>query len=336
MERDEFGRPKDVACRDTNPGAFHVAVVGLLERGAASLSDNQQRRLPFIIDHNYDWEVWNFPVVRFQVVEEEEVTEAQAQDLVANAGSDYQFNTQARRFIRTKVTYWMISDGVSASAMLEQAEQRGVEAQATDLNYLLELNTSGRILGGEWITEPEVSFGEDSRKLHPDFMWMAVKHRGSGEDSDDLGGDDDNPYVAYSKARALLDCANDAATCAPAGGGGSAPVPGPCAGMCGGQASGCWCDDGCTQYGDCCANLCTDCATLGHCGGGTPGGGGSGTTGAGTWSCNPSYNGTADGCDCGCATADPDCAGGGCTTPGCGASGCNYCYDAMGNSISCP
>ena len=32
-----------------------------------------------------------------------------------------------------------------------------------------------------------------------------------------------------------------------------------CEGFCGGQAIGCWCDEKCMQYGDCCADRCEVC-----------------------------------------------------------------------------
>ncbi|MCH6562383.1 MAG: putative metal-binding motif-containing protein, partial [Myxococcales bacterium] len=44
------------------------------------------------------------------------------------------------------------------------------------------------------------------------------------------------------------------------------PTAGECAGQCGSQApQGCWCDELCAQYGDCCAEVCSDCSTLSHC-----------------------------------------------------------------------
>jgi hypothetical protein len=53
-------------------------------------------------------------------------------------------------------------------------------------------------------------------------------------------------------------------------GGGPPPPPAPatCAGYCGGQApSGCWCDDECAAYGDCCEDICYECGdVLASCG----------------------------------------------------------------------
>jgi hypothetical protein len=37
---------------------------------------------------------------------------------------------------------------------------------------------------------------------------------------------------------------------------------GSCVGICNGDGGGCWCDEGCVQYGDCCPDACTVC---GHC-----------------------------------------------------------------------
>lgn len=54
-----------------------------------------------------------------------------------------------------------------------------------------------------------------------------------------------------------------------------------------------------------------------------------------TWSCDPAFQGSSDGCDCGCGAPDPDCDGLGCVEPGCADSSCAYCYDAQGASAGC-
>lgn len=282
IERDEFGRPKDPACRDLNAGSFHIGVTGLLSRGAKHLGTGEANRKPaFVIDHNYDWEVWNFPLVRYEILEQEEIDEAKAASLVGAQNADYKWNADAARFVRVRMKYWMISDGVSGSEMLKQAKQRDIAPQDTELNYVLELKADGTIIGGEWTKRPEVSWGDDSKKLHPDFYWMATAVNGAGETGDDEGGDDDNPFIKYSAVKALLACSNDATTCAAAA---PPPPPGPtpgadsCADNCGKQASGgCWCDPGCTNYNDCCTDYAAVCTSptppppagatcAGHCG----------------------------------------------------------------------
>lgn len=48
---------------------------------------------------------------------------------------------------------------------------------------------------------------------------------------------------------------------------GKADLPGSCKGFCGGQsADGCYCDDQCETYGDCCADKTTECADPKKCG----------------------------------------------------------------------
>lgn len=277
MSRDEYGRPTEAACRDLNPGSFHIGVVGLLNRGATPLFETDGLTVnhpAFVIDHNYDWEVWNFPLTDYEILEQEEITEQRAQELVGATGSDYTFNSAAVKFVRIKMNYSMVSDGVSDSKMLLRADQRNVSKHVTELNYVLELNASDEIIGGEWTKDPSTTWGDDSKKLHPDFYWAAVNPVGYGESADDTGGSDDNPHIAYPLVKSLLTCANDASTCAPAGGGGGGGgggTTGPsCEGSCGGQsADGCWCDSSCSQYGDCCGDY-TEVCTAGGGGGGEP------------------------------------------------------------------
>ena len=278
MERDEFGRPTETACRDLNAGSFLIGVQGLLGRGANYLFDTSMEGKPaFVIDHNYDHEIWNFPLVRYQIVSQEEVTEEEAQALVGATGSNYQFNTSAAKFVQIHMNYWMISDSVSDFEMLKRADNRSIAPVKVELNMVVELASDNTILGGEWIKRPDAVWGEDSKKLHPDFYWMALAPNGGGETSDDLGGSNDNPFVAYSKVRALLDCANDPSTCSSA-----APPPTgglSCSGKCGGQVtdggSSCWCDSQCASFGDCCEDKAAVCdggdtgapSCVGNCGG---------------------------------------------------------------------
>jgi hypothetical protein len=92
----------------------------------------------------------------------------------------------------------------------------------------------------------------------------------------------------------------------------------------------CSCDPDCDVTPICSTNdQCdTGCCYSGVCSPATY----CGTT---SWTCDPTWNGTGDGCDCGCGTMDPDCTSGGCTTPGCTAAGCGFCWDANGANL-CP
>jgi hypothetical protein len=92
-------------------------------------------------------------------------------------------------------------------------------------------------------------------------------------------------------------------------------------GACGAQsASGCWCDDACKGYGDCCADIDSVCggAPSGGSGGGasTGGSGGGGTPCGSDGDCNPGSNGSG-----------LICVGGQCVP------GCNKDWQCPGNTV---
>src|SRR6185503_16667931 len=95
----------------------------------------------FVIDHNYDWQVWNFPLVKYEILEQQDVSKDDAAKLLG--AREYVFNTAAQKFVRIKMKYWMVSDGVGASEMLQPAYSRGTAQHETELNYVLELDANG-------------------------------------------------------------------------------------------------------------------------------------------------------------------------------------------------
>lgn len=319
MERDEFGRPKNEACRDLNAGSFHITVTGLLGKGATHLQTGEAARPSFVIDHNYDYQVWNFPITKYEILSQEIVTKARASELVGAHNDKYQFNQAAVKFALVSMTYYMVSDSVSASAMIKQADDRNVALHPTTLHYVLEMDANDNIVGGEWVRSPSTQWGSDnSKELHPDFLWMATDARGYYENADDTGGWSDNPYIAKPNIDKLLKCANDPDTCAgdvapttpgtgsdtgSAGGdtGGDEPSTLSCDNSCGGSVTvgeqTCWCDDMCATYGDCCTDVATECPTTG---GGTGGGSDTGSGGTGTGS-----GSTAATCAGHCGSTDP-------------------------------
>jgi hypothetical protein len=79
---------------------------------------------------------------------------------------------------------------------------------------------------------------------------------------------------------------------------------------------------------------CIDCGVRDSASEGLAGTGG-GTSVPAEWTCSARYYGSADGCDCGCGAADPDCQGFGCTVASCSAPSCRFCHAADGSSESC-
>lgn len=144
------------ACRDTNPGTFHLVLANLLGL----------QRTAFIHDRTYDDEVWNFPVVSYRVTRNDRVSAATANNMLGAEGSNYRFNKRAAelRRIRTEVSWVSAAAGESDGVLLPYIDQ----FTFTDVyDYILEIDKRGDIIGGEWVGS--------SRRKHPDFLWIPVR-----------------------------------------------------------------------------------------------------------------------------------------------------------------
>jgi hypothetical protein len=71
---DKYGRPtgNSVACKDTNPGTFHVLVANYLGKQGES----------FVYDRTFDVEVWNQPLRGYRITAMNEVTALEANKLI--------------------------------------------------------------------------------------------------------------------------------------------------------------------------------------------------------------------------------------------------------------
>ncbi|MCB9556241.1 MAG: hypothetical protein H6707_09080 [Deltaproteobacteria bacterium] len=212
-ELDKFGRYKAAECRDLNPATFHIALVGLLGYGVAEPGETARHRLSFVADVSTGQAVWNYPILSYQVAEQKELNRKQAVALlIADVDQDalkrkerrrYVLNKDAKRFIHIKMNYRTRSTASGTIALNTTADARYASASDRSMEYLLELDSDSRILGGEWLG--------GSKTSHPDFTWLARAPRDMLPDPTGA----DNPWIAYENVKALLDCANDAATCAP-------------------------------------------------------------------------------------------------------------------------
>ena len=74
IEYDAYDRPtgSDEECRDTNPGTYHVLLANYLGLNGES----------FVEDRTFDAEVWNQPIRGYRITRQEEVTVAQAHELL--------------------------------------------------------------------------------------------------------------------------------------------------------------------------------------------------------------------------------------------------------------
>jgi hypothetical protein len=154
---DEVGRVTSPAVFDTNPGTWHMSVVNQI--GVAKRS--------FIIDATFDYEVWNQPVFSYEY----EYFNPQRMRMVGSLAEATVPRAQftSDRFKKYRGTGYASMAGVvmrcryvvETNPSHAETDDRTKDAiNAVDYIYDLELDASGKILGGEWY-----------QNLHPDFLW---------------------------------------------------------------------------------------------------------------------------------------------------------------------
>jgi len=126
----------DPVCRDVNPGTFHLMLGNLVGI----------RKKPFISDMTWDLTSWNHVVTAYSTRIGEEVK--------MPAGADSKAEKAVK--VATIITYAGVADNRHKRIPLADVEV------SLYLEYVLELDKEGRILGGKWLT-----------KEHPDTAWVA-------------------------------------------------------------------------------------------------------------------------------------------------------------------
>nr|CCA14230.1 transglutaminase elicitor M81C putative [Albugo laibachii Nc14] len=151
--KDQFGRPLDPTLRDVGPGLFHIVLANLLV-------DFKQA---VICDVEKGSEIWNFPVTGYQVHQMELVDPAYAAQMYFGSPT-YQFNPAMVHLAFVHISVYYVStttDPRKINSMLQSSYIRPIQ-----YTYLLELDTTGRIIGGEWVL--------NSVEDHPDFFWLPM------------------------------------------------------------------------------------------------------------------------------------------------------------------
>jgi hypothetical protein len=126
------------SCRDTNAGSFHITLgnrIGLQKQG-------------FVADIDPGYQVWNQPIHAY----ESRMLSEQAPSAGAAPGTVKEIN------VDTTMYY------ISEVAQHESPLGRNQNVAKKEYKYRLELNASGEIIGGAWISEDR-----------PDFMWDVKK-----------------------------------------------------------------------------------------------------------------------------------------------------------------
>ncbi|MGE0549821.1 MAG: hypothetical protein AB7R00_22320 [Kofleriaceae bacterium] len=138
------------ACSDVNPGALHVILSNFL--GIA--------QLPLIEDRTANFEVWNQPVVAYEVNKQIETTPEAANACVGNTGATWTYNPAAVQLFDVSTTVSYITEGAPSTKPL------GFEptyVRRDNYHYILEVGATGKVIGGRFCT--------DSTNNHVDFLW---------------------------------------------------------------------------------------------------------------------------------------------------------------------
>lgn len=139
-EVDKLGRPIDSTVRDTNPGAFHLALtqlIGVLGK-------------PLFADMEVGPETLIYPIFAFESkIIGETFSPRELQKLK-------QLSPSAARFVKVQT---VVSMADSHTSLVEPVGSKN--AKRASLAYTLELDSKGQIIGGEW---------EESK--HPDFVYF--------------------------------------------------------------------------------------------------------------------------------------------------------------------
>ncbi len=158
-------------CADVNPGSLHVILANFIGRA----------QLPLVEDRTGNFEVWNQPILAYDVQSQNVVTAAQAMQCVGATGDRWTYNTSARKLVevRTEVTYLSESHASNTPHGWES------NTSTDDYHYILELSSDGKVIGGRYCA--------DSTNSTVDFLWTPV-----GAPSPT------NPSVSADKVRELI------------------------------------------------------------------------------------------------------------------------------------
>jgi len=177
-------------CAGVNPGALQVVMANFL-------AINQ---LPLIEDRTANYEVWNQPVVGYEVTKQDKITATDAMKCVGATGDKYTYNNDATELYDTRMTVSYVTEGSPGTAPIGYRNN----VRTDDYHYILEVGSTGKVIGGRYCTESE--------QHHIDFLWSPT---GTFHPS--------NPNVDVAKVKQLIKLA--VATDAPPTGGTTKDFP---------------------------------------------------------------------------------------------------------------
>jgi hypothetical protein len=128
-------------CRDTNAGSFHLILANLVGLQSQTV----------VADLTNGREVWNFPIYRYSTRERSRQT--------ASAGAAPKAVSEV--IVETDVDYIV---EIPWPEWNHLGDRNRFASKRHSYQYAVELDSSGRVVGGRWISEE-----------HPDFLWVQAK-----------------------------------------------------------------------------------------------------------------------------------------------------------------
>jgi len=153
------GRPLHSFCRDTNPATFHLAMTHILGLNRRS----------FLIDSDSGFQIWNQPVSSYKTSFFNPIT-GNAGSIELSKVSLANYTKDPFHSVRAPETAFLIGVETHLTFIYEtRPSSEKTDSETWDekrhpiYRYELELDSSGKIIGGEWLT-----------RLHPDVMWTPI------------------------------------------------------------------------------------------------------------------------------------------------------------------
>jgi hypothetical protein len=174
-------------CSDLNPGALHVVMTNFL--GIANL--------PLVEDRTANFEIWNQPVMGYDITQQNLVDASAANHCVGATGDTWTYNTKAVELYDVRMTVQYLTE---SGATARPVGTRGF-LRSDRYHYILEVNGDGKIIGGRYCT--------DSENDHVDFLWAPTGRFNPS-----------NPHISVSKVKELI----AKSVSRPGGGGGGEAV----------------------------------------------------------------------------------------------------------------
>lgn len=155
------GRLTSSQCFDTNPAAWHLAIVNQIGTSSRSM----------VLDVTFDYEVWNQPVYKYSyryfnpqlMVFKPTLADATVDKAAFTKDKFTKFRSAQAKFVVG--IYMTVSYVVETTPNHNSTDSPSNDLiRQVDYYYDLELDANKKIIGGEWYTNK-----------HPDFLWTPAK-----------------------------------------------------------------------------------------------------------------------------------------------------------------